>query len=203
VNVTAFFFLTVPVAVGLKATSTVHCCPAGIELPQLPPTTTKGDAATMLVIETAAVVEWLVAVTVFDVLVTPTFSSPKLSVPGENDSLGGLGALTLAGSADCAKARCANATRINSSEIVNGAIDCINRLLERIDYYPGISLFESLAQDFECAQSALRAFRKPRGASKSTRGLSPIWSISYCSRLNLKSNSSLKDKINSRSQILA
>jgi hypothetical protein len=54
----------------------------------------KGDETTMLVIETASVVEWLVTVTVFDPLVTPTFSPPNSSLPGENDSLGGLGALT-------------------------------------------------------------------------------------------------------------
>ena len=57
--------------------------------------------------------------------------------------------------------------RINSSEKVNGAIDCRNRLLERIDYYPRISLFESLAQDFERARSAFGAVTtKQRGASK-------------------------------------
>jgi chorismate synthase len=86
--------LTLPVAVGLKATSTVHSPPAAIELAQVPPTMMKGDETTMLVIETASVVEWLVTVTVFDPLVTPTFSPPNSSLPGENDSLGGLGALT-------------------------------------------------------------------------------------------------------------
>jgi len=118
----------------LKATSTVHCCPAGIELAQVPPTAMKGDETTMLVIETAAVVEWLVTVTVFDPLVTPTFSPPKSILPGEKDSFGALA--FLACSADCAKAGCAIAARIKSSEKVTGAIDCINGLLERIDDFP-------------------------------------------------------------------
>ena len=52
-------------------------------------------------------------------------------------AFGGLGALTfLSGAADCAKAKCANAARMKSSEKVNDAIDCINGLLERIDYSP-------------------------------------------------------------------
>jgi len=110
----------------------VHPVSAGIELPQLPPTMTKGDKTTMLVIETAVVVEWLVTVTAFDVLVTPTFSSPKLILPGENDSFG---ALTLAsGSADCANAGRANAIRRNNSDKVKVvAIDCLYDLLGTID----------------------------------------------------------------------
>jgi hypothetical protein len=124
--------LTLPVADGLKATSTVHPVPAGIELPQVPPTMMNGDETTMLVIETGAVVEWLVTVTDFDVLVTPTFSSPKLSLPGENDSFG---ALTLAsGSADCANAGRANAiSRNNSDKVKAAAVDCLYDLFCTID----------------------------------------------------------------------
>ena len=93
---------------------------------------TNGDETTMLVIETAVVVEWLVTVTVFDPLVTPTFSSPKLSLPGENDSFG---ALTLAsGSTDCANAERANAiNRINSDKVKVAAIDCLYGLFCTID----------------------------------------------------------------------
>lgn len=52
---------------------------------------TKGDETTMLLIKTGVdVKEWSDTVTVCDGLVTPTFSSPKLSLPGENDSFGAL-----------------------------------------------------------------------------------------------------------------
>lgn len=94
---------------------------------------TKGDETTMLLIKTGVdVKEWSDTVTVCDGLVTPTFSSPKLSLPGENDSFG---ALTLAsGSADCAKARRADAiSRNNSDKAKAVAIDCLYDLFGTID----------------------------------------------------------------------
>lgn len=94
---------------------------------------TKGDETTMLLIKTGVdVKEWSDTVTVCDGLVTPTFSSPKLSLPGENDSFG---ALTLvSGSADCAKARRADAiSRNNSDKAKAVAIDCLYDLFGTIN----------------------------------------------------------------------
>ena len=156
-NVKPFFFLTLPVAVGLKATSTVHESAAAIELPQVPPTAMKGDETTMLVIETAVVVEWLVTVTVFDALVTSTFSSPKLSLPGENESLG---ALTLACSADCANAGRANAiNRNNSDKVKVAAIGCLHDLMSTIKQkLPGTFSRDESADDSRSVAPTYTAF---------------------------------------------
>lgn len=94
---------------------------------------TKGDETTMLLIKTGVdVKEWSDTVTVCDGLVTPTFSSPKLSLPGENDSFC---ALILAGdSTDCANAGRANAiSRNNSNKVKAAATDCLYGLFGTID----------------------------------------------------------------------